>query len=208
MIQFTDVASTEVSFERRADNLVLKRGTSGDQITLNNFYGYYYYYPSIYAPAQVEQFRFTDTTLDANAVMSRAVTYGTSGADSLTAYYAPTGQSGFLGDGNDGYQGSQFADTINLEAGDDYVSAYGGNDTLDGGLGNDTLYGNDGNDTLIGGTGSDALYGDIGFDVISYVGSTAAVTVNLTLNSATGGAAQGDTLAELKERSVRALQIR
>ena len=39
MIQFTDVASTEVSFERRGEALVLKRGTTGDQITVNNFYG-------------------------------------------------------------------------------------------------------------------------------------------------------------------------
>ena len=43
VIQFTDVASTEVSFERRGDALMLKRGTSGDQITVNNFYGYTYY---------------------------------------------------------------------------------------------------------------------------------------------------------------------
>ena len=52
-------------------------------------------------------------------------------------------------------QGSQFADTINLEAGDDYVQGYAGNDTVDGGLGNDTLYGNDGNDTLRVAIGND-----------------------------------------------------
>ena len=98
---------------------MLKRGATGDQITLNNFYGYSYYD----APPQVEQFRFTDTTLNINSVMSRAITYGTSGADNLSAYYTPTGHTMFLGDGNDSIQGSQFADTINLEAGDDYVQA-------------------------------------------------------------------------------------
>ena len=87
----------------------------------------------------------------------------------------------FLGDGNDGIQGSQFADTINLEAGDDYVQGYGGNDTVDGGLGNDTLYGNDGNDTLRGamaptrsdaGTGNDTVTGGTGNDTISDEGGT------------------------------------
>ena len=99
----------------------------------------------------MEQFRFTDTTLNVNSVMGRAITYGTTAADNLSAYYTPTGQTMYLGDGNDSIQGSQFADTINLEAGDDYVQGYAGNDTVDGGLGNDTLYGNDGNDTLRGG---------------------------------------------------------
>ena len=114
------------------------------------------------------------------------------------AYYTPTGQTMFMGDGNDSIPGSQFADTINGEAGDDYVHGYAGNDTLDGGLGNDSLYGGDGNDTLIGGTGSDALYGDAGFDLISYIGSTAAVTVNLALGTASGGAAQGDTFSGIE----------
>ena len=45
VIQFTDVASTEVSFERRGDALMLKRGTTGDQLTVNNFYSYSYYTP-------------------------------------------------------------------------------------------------------------------------------------------------------------------
>ena len=178
MIQFTDVASTEVSFERRGEALVLKRGATGDQITLNNFYGYSYYG----APPQVEQFRFTDTTLNINSVMSRAITYGTTGADNLSAYYTPTGHTMFLGDGNDSIQGSQFADTINLEAGDDYVQGYAGNDTIDGGLGNDSLSGNDGttrcavamaltpsvpgagNDTVTGGTGNDTISDEGGTD--------------------------------------------
>ena len=195
VIQFSDVASTEVSFERRGDNLILKRGTSGDQITLNNFYTYNYYY-SVLPPAQVEQFRFTDTTLDVNGVMSRAITYGTASADSLTAYYAPTGQSGFLGDGNDSFQGSQFADTLNLEAGDDYVQGYGGNDTLDGGLGNDSLYGGDGDDLVIGGAGADSISAGPGFDTISYADSSAAVSINLALRTASGGSATGDTFTE------------
>ncbi len=172
VIQFTDVASTEVTFERRGEALVLKRGATGDQITINNFYGFSYYG----APPLVEQFRFTDTTLDANSAMSRAITYGTTGADSVYAYYTPTGHTMFMGDGNDSITGSQFVDIVNGEAGDDYVQAYAGNDTLDGGLGNDNLYGNDGNDTLRGGDGADTINAGAGNDTVT--GGTGADTIS------------------------------
>ena len=164
MIQFTDVASTEVSFERRGDALILKRGTSGDQLTVNSFFTYY---SATTPPAQVEQFRFTDTTLSVTAVIGRAITYGTTAADYLSAYYVPAGQTAYLGDGNDSFQGSQFVDTINGEAGDDSLQGYGGNDTIDGGLGNDSLYAGDGNDTLRGGDGNDTVSAGTGNDIIT-----------------------------------------
>ena len=99
--------------------------------------------------------------------MSRAITYGTAGADNVYAYYTPTGQTMFMGDGNDSITGSQFADIINGEAGDDYVHGYAGNDTLDGGLGNDSLYGGDGNDTLRGGDGADTINAGAGNDTVT-----------------------------------------
>ena len=164
VIQFTDVASTEVSFERRGDALILKRGTSGDQLTVN---GFFTYYSATTPPAQVEQFRFTDTTLTPTTVISRAITYGTTAADYLSAYYVPAGQTAYLGDGNDSFQGSQFVDTILGEAGDDSLQGYAGNDTIDGGLGNDSLYAGDGNDTLRGGDGNDTVSAGTGNDIIT-----------------------------------------
>ena len=100
--------------------------------------------------------------------MSRAITYGTAGADNVSAPTTrPPASTMFMGDGNDSIQGSQFADTINVEAGDDYVHGYAGNDTLDGGLGNDSLYGGDGNDTLRGGDGADTINAGAGNDTVT-----------------------------------------
>ena len=64
---------------------------------------------------------------------------------------------------------------------------------LDGGEGADTLDGRDGNDWLTGGPGGDVLVGGPGFDAVSYAGSPAGVTVNLTTGQAVGGDAEGDT---------------
>ena len=66
VIQFTDVASTEVSFERRgepwcssaAPPVIRSRSTTSTATTTTT---------AVYAPPQVEQFRFTDTTLNVKA---------------------------------------------------------------------------------------------------------------------------------------------
>jgi Ca2+-binding RTX toxin-like protein len=96
------------------------------------------------------------------------------------------------------------ADVINAEAGDDFAfgggggdSLYGGagNDFLSGGTGNDRLEGGDGSDTLNGGAGSDTFAGGAGLDYLDYRDSTAAVSVNLTTNSFSGGDANGDVNA-------------
>ncbi|MUM77246.1 hypothetical protein GKC30_06345 [Pseudodesulfovibrio sp. F-1] len=65
-----------------------------------------------------------------------------------------------------------------------------------GGAGNDTLVGGGGNDTIQGGAGADNLSGGTGgFNTLSYASSTAGVNINLAANTASGGHAQGDTLA-------------
>lgn len=96
------------------------------------------------------------------------------------------------------------ADVINAEAGDDFAfgggggdSLYGGagNDYLSGGTGNDSLEGGDGSDTLNGGAGSDTFAGGAGLDYLDYRDSAAAVSVNLTTNSFSGGDANGDVNA-------------
>ncbi|MBC7954127.1 MAG: hypothetical protein H7Z12_20205 [Rhodospirillaceae bacterium] len=65
-------------------------------------------------------------------------------------------------------------------------SAY--NDVLTGASGVSTIWGGLGNDTINGGLQNDTLYGEGGTDTVSYLAySTAAVVVNLTTNTATGG---------------------
>jgi len=77
------------------------------------------------------------------------------------------------------------------------ITGNSGNNTLSGGDGNDTLNGADGNDTLIGGAGNDSLVGGNGIDTASYSTATAAVNVNLSSGTATGGAGI-DTLSSIE----------
>lgn len=72
---------------------------------------------------------------------------------------------------------------------DDTLSGSDGVNTISGGAGSDTIEGNGGGDTLDGGDGIDTL---------SYAGSDAAVTVDLSTNSATGGDATGDTVSNFE----------
>ncbi|SMO42318.1 Ca2+-binding protein, RTX toxin-related [Thalassovita litoralis] len=86
-------------------------------------------------------------------------------------------------------------DTILGGAGDDLIYGEDGDDWLGGGDGSDTLIGGVGNDTLAGGAGGDSLSSGAGMDYLDYSGSSAGVDVNLGLGTASGGDAEGDTLA-------------
>jgi Ca2+-binding RTX toxin-like protein len=91
------------------------------------------------------------------------------------------------GDVNSGFEnlvGSNFADTLLGDA---------GNNILRGGLGNDLLTGAAGNDTVLGGGGADTMDGGTGTDILNYTESLAAVTVTLSSGTGVGGDAQGDT---------------
>ena len=82
-----------------------------------------------------------------------------------------------------------------------------GNDVLDGGAGDDQLFGMDGDDTLEGGAGDDLIEGGAGADTLdggdgddtlSYVGSTAGVSVNVLGNAASNGDAEGDIISNFE----------
>lgn len=110
-------------------------------------------------------------------------------------------------DGIEGVQGSALNDTVTGNElnnfidggkGDDIIAGLDGNDNLEGGLGNDTLLGGNGNDFLQGGDGSDVLDGGAGTgDTAGYFSSSIAVSVNLSTNSHSGGAA-GDSLLNIE----------
>ena len=69
------------------------------------------------------------------------------------------------------------------------------------GSGNDVITGNEADNILEGRAGADTLNGGGGSDTATYIGSAAAVTVNLTDGTATGGDAQGDTFSSIENLS-------
>ena len=98
------------------------------------------------------------------------------------------------GDGNDTLSGiedlygSQYNDALIGDANDNWLLGDLGNDTLVGGAGDDTIQGDRGNDSLVGGKGMDQA---------DYYSATAAVTVNLTTGTASGGDGN-DTLSGIE----------
>ena len=88
-------------------------------------------------------------------------------------------------------------------AGDTYISIEGlagsnSADTLIGDAGNNVLQGNGADDTLIGGAGADALDGGAGSDYASYVNSTVGLTVSLANPALNTGEAAGDTFVSIE----------
>jgi len=82
----------------------------------------------------------------------------------LLRFLAPKAKSNFY------LYGSNTANTIIGNAGNNALKGLNGNDKLSGGLGNDALWGGNGSDTLDGGNGIDRLHGDAGNDTL-YGGS-------------------------------------
>lgn len=84
-------------------------------------------------------------------------------------------------------------DTVVAGEGNDTVYGGAGDDVIDGGAGDDTLLGGAGSDTFIGGAGADTMHGGAGLDIVDYSNSDAAVTVDLSTNTFSGGDAEGDS---------------
>ena len=62
--------------------------------------------------------------------------------------------------------GTDNADVMDGESGNDRLYGHGGNDTLEGGDDDDIVYGGAGNDTIGGGAGDDTVFGGAGNDTI------------------------------------------
>ena len=77
----------------------------------------------------------------------------------------------------------------------DWINGDDGNDSISGLAGNDFILGGAGNDTIEGGLGGDTLNGGTGTDTLSYASSSAAVTVDIGANTASGGDAQSDVIS-------------
>jgi Ca2+-binding RTX toxin-like protein len=99
----------------------------------------------------------------------------------------------------DGSNDGPFGDYIVGDGNNNVLRGFGGSDTLRGGGGNDTLEGGDGFDLIEGGADADNLDGGNDFDTLSYFFSANGVTVNLATNTASGGDAAGDTIANFED---------
>ena len=66
------------------------------------------------------------------------------------------------------------------------------------GAGDDIIVGNEADNVLEGSAGADNIDGDAGLDTAAYTGSAAAVTVNLSDGTASGGDAEGDSLTSIE----------
>ncbi|UYS81940.1 calcium-binding protein [Pseudomonas syringae] len=139
-----DIQSSEVTFSRVSDDLVINLTNGNDKLTIS------YFFSSPYALAStVKQIKFADgLVFDVGQVQSRTITQGTNGNDQIT--------------------GSLSADVIKGGAGADALSGDGGNDQLYGEEGDDLLYGNDGDDLIDGGAGNDSLFGGAGADTFRF----------------------------------------
>ena len=81
----------------------------------------------------------------------------------------------------------------------DVIHGFGSSDILFGLGGGDEIYGDLGSDVLSGGAGGDLLDGGDGNDVADYrTSNSGQVNVNLLLDTATGGDAQGDLLDSIE----------
>jgi Ca2+-binding RTX toxin-like protein len=99
-----------------------------------------------------------------------------------------------VGDSGDNYlAGLSGDDVIAGLGGNDTIDGNAGNDSLDGGIGADILNGGSGDDVLIGGAGADLLIGGGGFDLASYALANTIVTARLDFPVLNTGDAAGDT---------------
>ena len=111
------------------------------------------------------------------AVPSRTLTAGSgddniSGSDAAEMIFAQSGNDRiFAGAGGDLVSGGFGNDSLSGGAGDDYLAGGDGNDLLEGDEGNDILFGAAGADTLSGGANDDLLFGGDGNDKLYWTSS-------------------------------------
>ncbi|MEZ0231476.1 MAG: calcium-binding protein [Methylophilaceae bacterium] len=138
IVDFLDIASTDVTFLRYGDALVIKYGSSGELSISGQLSSSPYY------SRNIDEFRFSDgVVLLAADIPSRVV-------DSP---------------GDDYFFGTDLDDFLEGGSGNDTLIGGIGHDVLSGGQGVDELYGDNGDDTLEGGQGNDVLRGGAGRNV-------------------------------------------
>jgi Ca2+-binding RTX toxin-like protein len=145
--------------------------------------------------------RYGAATMEGGAGSDYLSGYGTSSIVSYAHSPAAVGVdlAGHMASGGDA-QGDRIYNIGNVIGSefDDRLSGDAAANHLFGGAGADMLRGGDGNDTIAGDAGADTMFGGAGADTLSYVGSSAGVTVDIATGTAAGGDAAGDRSAEFE----------
>lgn len=156
-ISIEDVTVRQVASSWGGQDLLLKVGSSGDQVLVKGFFdqdnpdG---------ANNPLQRVEFADGSFWTVADLLARIYGGTQSDDTLSGTVANDAISGALG--NDQLYGRAGDDTLNGGEGDDSLYGEDGDDVLLGGEGSDTLWGGEGSDTLDGGVGNDRLAGGRG----------------------------------------------
>ena len=157
LIEFQDIASTDLTGLLRIGEDLLFQYGDGDSLSVTNYFLATFAY-------RIEQFSFSDGfNWNDASVKARLTTLGGAGNDNLTGFADSTNRIFGLA-GDDYLQGGALADMLDGGSGNDHLVGLWGNDSLIGGEGNDTLDGDLGADTLDGGQGEDSLFGGQGGD--------------------------------------------
>jgi Ca2+-binding RTX toxin-like protein len=119
---------------------------------------------------------------------------GGAGADSLDGGPAGSDTASYAGSAAVAVDLGLGTATGGYAEGDTFTSI----ENLIGSANADSLTGDSNNNVLEGGAGADQLTGGDGVDTASYIGSDAAVAVDLAAETATGGDAAGDTLSSIE----------
>ena len=142
----SSVSSSDIDMLREGDNLLLKNESSGDTVTIRNYFSSQYY--------AIENIEFADGTIWHLDEIKEHTKYinGTENKDSLGGYSSAYG-----------YDENEF---FYAGAGNDTINALEGADFLDGGIGDDVLKGGSGNDTYFFrlGDGNDSVEETGGLD--------------------------------------------
>lgn len=137
------ISADNIEFKSSGKDLIIIDRSTGDSITINNFYDPRY---------TLNEIVFADGTVlgpeDINSIMFPF----TDGNDSIVGT-----------DGDDFIQGGAGRDTLIGNNGNDILYGDSGNDSIEGGYGDDYIVGGAGNDTLRGGEGNDTYYFEEGW---------------------------------------------
>jgi Ca2+-binding RTX toxin-like protein len=170
-----NISLNDLTFLKSGADLIVRYGnSSASQVTIKN---------QTTANSAVETLKLNDgLSVSLSSVMIAAAATqltGTTGDDLMV------GQAGALAD--------------NLAGGDgnDVLVGYAGNDRLFGGNGDDSLEGGLGADTLDGGANNASSAGPQAGDTARYVRSAAAVSVDLNIATAQGGATGADSVGDI-----------
>ncbi|MBD2749776.1 hypothetical protein IC232_24155 [Microvirga sp. BT688] len=98
----------------------------------------------------------------------------------------------------EGLAGSNFADHLTGDHGNNTIYGHLGHDTIFGHFGNDRLYAGDDNDRLDGGSGADTLNGGEGFDYAEYRTAESGVVADLLYAGRNTGDAAGDVYVAIE----------